>query len=407
MQIKFQKSKRLLQSIALILGLVFGSGTAIGYQVAELPDHYYAVAEEPLELATALPVSLRRNPDTTPERQEATVRLFGIIPLKTISVTTVERTEVYPGGEPFGIRMLMAGVMVVSLDEVVGTAGICCPAESAGIEVGDVIQTVNGQTVHSNDDVHAAVSAADGQPVQITLMRDGAVCTISVTPAYSVVQRCWQTGMWVRDSTAGIGTITYYTPAENGLSYFAGLGHPVCDIDTGQQIPLASGDVIGAQVSDIRIGTPGNPGALRGTFDTSHAIGTLLSNAGSGVYGTMTDIPAQKQTVELGFRQDIHEGEAELYTTLSGNTPQRFTVEIETIRPNDSGMRNLVVHVTDPDLLSQTGGIVQGMSGSPILQDGKLIGAVTHVFVKDPTRGYGIFAEHMYAQTTAQAAIQP
>ena len=189
----------------------------------------------------------------------------------------------------------------------------------------------------------------------------------------------------------------------SGQIQFAGLGHAVCDPDTGELIPLASGDVISVSVRDVIAGRRGAPGELRGRFDTGQQIGTLLCNSQSGVFGTMTALPNKQMLLPLGFRQDIERGAAEILTTVSGTEPQAYSVEIEEIRDHDAAMRNLIVHVTDPALLAQTGGIVQGMSGSPIIQNGRLIGAVTHVFVRDPTRGYGIFAENMYAQTAAQA----
>ncbi len=190
----------------------------------------------------------------------------------------------------------------------------------------------------------------------------------------------------------------------NGSLSFAGLGHAICDTDTGEQIPLASGDVIAVAVRNIISGTAGKPGELRGRFDIGESIGTLSANTACGIFGTVKRLPQKHLTAPLGFRQDITRGEAVIFTTIDGTAPQAYTVEIEEIRQDDAALRNLVIHVTDPALLEAAGGIVQGMSGSPILQNGRLIGAVTHVFVRDPTRGYGIFAENMYAQTAALAA---
>ena len=215
--------------------------------------------------------------------------------------------------------------------------------------------------------------------------------------------------------TAGIGTVTYYTQSATGAVQFAGLGHAVCDADTGEQIPLASGDVLGVSVSDVIPGGAGVPGELRGSFDTGCAIGTLLANTPSGIFGTMRSLPDGTRKIPLGFRQDIKRGAAVICTTLHGTVPRTYDVEIEEIRGNDPALRNMVIRVTDKDLLREAGGIVQGMSGSPIVQNGHLIGAVTHVFVKDPTRGYGIFAENMFAQTAsfadaespAAAAVMP
>ena len=378
---------------------------AVQYYAHRLPDHYYTAAGRPLTIAAALPVTLtRKDTPSVPAVQEAELRLFGMFPVKTVSLTTVGQTAVYVGGEPFGIRMLMAGVMVVSLSDIQTRSGTVCPAEQAGIRIGDIIQEVGGRPISSNADLQEAVSACKGSPVTVSLQRGESHLRLTVQPAFSPMNNRWQTGMWVRDSTAGIGTVTYYAASPSGQIQFAGLGHAVCDADTGGQIPLASGDVLAVEVNDVIAGAAGKPGELRGRFDTGEGIGTLLANTAYGVFGTMRRMPPHTFLLPLGFRQDISRGEAEIWTTVQGDTPRAYRVEIEEIRGDDTAMRNLILRVTDPELLRETGGIVQGMSGSPIVQNGRLIGAVTHVFVKDPTRGYGIFAENMYAQTAALAA---
>ena len=402
MQMKFT-GKWIARLAAGAAALCIGLGGAVQHYALGLPDHFYKDADRPLSIQTVLPVTLQSKSPTVPQMQEAELRLFGMIPVKTVSLTTVKPADVYVGGQPFGIRMLMAGVMVVSLTGVPGVPDEPCPAADAGIAVGDVIQAVNGKPVGSNADLQEAVSGSEGAPVSVTVVRGDTLQTVSVEPVYSAMTKRWQTGMWVRDSTAGIGTVTYYMRTQSGQIRFAGLGHAVCDPDTGEQIPLASGDVIAVSVNDIVSGSAGKPGELHGRFETGDSIGTLLANTPCGVFGIMKKLPKRQQKLPLGFRQDITRGEAEIYTTLDGRTPQAFTVEIEEIRSGDASARDMVIHVTDPALLEQTGGIVQGMSGSPIVQHGRLVGAVTHVFVRDPTRGYGILAEHMYAQTAAFA----
>lgn len=403
MKISFKKQwiARLAAGCAAVLTAL---GGAVQYYAHRLPDHYYTETDRPLSIAAVLPVTVSGKEPSVPYAQEAELRLFGIVPVKTVSLTTVEPTRVTVGGEPFGIRMLMDGVMVVSLSEVGTPGGLICPARNAGIEVGDIIKAVNGVPIAGNADLQAAVGASAGAPVTVTLLRGENEHSLSVQPVFGSQSQRWQTGMWVRDSTAGIGTVTYYTVSPSGRVQFAGLGHAVCDADTGEQIPLASGDVISVSVDHVIAGTAGKPGELRGQFDTAQSIGTLLANTGSGVFGIMGAPPQKQLVLPLGFRQDIRRGKAEIYTTLNGTEPVAYEAEIEEIRGDDMSMRDLIVHVTDERLLKESGGIVQGMSGSPIVQNGRLIGAVTHVFVKDPTRGYGIFAENMYAQTAALAA---
>ena len=202
----------------------------------------------------------------------------------------------------------------------------------------------------------------------------------------------------MRDSIAGIGTMTFINKDTGG---FAGLGHPVCDTDTGEIIPIQSGEAVPVEITGARKGSVGKPGELRGRFTRSPFLGVLERNCESGIYGRLSD-EALSELAEgageyrLGYRQEIKTGSAEIYTTVNGSVPRSYSAEIESIDYNGSETtKNMVIHITDPDLISETGGIVQGMSGSPIIQDGRLIGAVTHVFVSDPTRGYAIFAENM------------
>ena len=404
MMMKENRVKKWIAKIAVCGAAVLTvlTGT-VQYYARSLPDHYYTQPDRPLTVSAVLPVTASRIPTAAAGVQEAELRLFGILPVKTVSLTAVAPVQVYAGGEPFGIRMLMAGAMVVSLSEISTPSGSISPAAEAGIEAGDIIQEIDGIPVSSSADLQRAVSASEGQQVRVTYLRGSDERTVPVQPVWSASAKRWQTGMWVRDSTAGIGTVTYYLPAPTGGVQFAGLGHAVCDPDTGERIPLGSGDVIPVTVSSVTAGRRGTPGELHGQFHTAQSIGTLQSNDASGVYGVLSSLPPHQELLPLGFRQDISCGEAMIYTTVRGDTPQAYRVEIEEIRDRDTAMRDLVVHVTDPALLAATGGIVQGMSGSPIIQNGRLIGAVTHVFVRDPTRGYGIFAENMYAQTASEA----
>ena len=398
---KLFRLRRMAASAAVLLMSLCG---AVQFYAHSLPDHFYTDADRPLSVATALPVTFSRRTPSVPHGQEAELRLFGMFPVKTVSLTTLGPADVYIGGEPFGIRMLMAGVMVISLSEVPAPDGYRCPAAEAGIREGDIIEAVNGRRISSNADIQQAVAESYGEAVAVAVRRGEMLRTVSVQPAYVADAQRWQTGMWVRDSTAGIGTVTYYTHAANGQIAFAGLGHAVCDADTGAQIPLASGDVIAVSVRDIVSGSAGRPGELLGRFDIGETIGTLSANTACGIFGTLIRLPQKQIAVPLGFRQDISRGAAVMYTTIDGTAPRPYSIEIEEIRGDDAALRNLVIHVTDRALLENAGGIVQGMSGSPIVQNGRLIGAVTHVFVRDPTRGYGIFAENMYAQTASLAA---
>ena len=237
------------------------------------------------------------------------------------------------------------------------------------------------------------MARSNGAPVMLKILRGETEKTISVMPVQSEFDGNYRGGIWVRDSTAGIGIITFYRP-ETGM--FGGLGHGICDADTGNLMPLGKGEIVPVTICGVQKGRQGDAGELKGYFTDDHAVGRLQQNSDAGVYGTMDTIPVTGEAVTTARKQEVHTGPAEILTTIEGNTPRRYEAIIESVDlREDKDVKNLVVRITDETLLQTTGGIVQGMSGSPILQDGKLVGAVTHVFIHDPTRGYGILIEDM------------
>lgn len=313
--------------------------------------------------------------------------------IKTVSVKVVERDMVIPAGTPFGIKMFTEGVMVVGLSDLDLQGKAVNPAKNAGIRTGDIILSIDGKKIYYNEDVGKIVGESNGREMNVTLRRDGNIKQVSLTPVQSPSDESYRAGMWVRDSSAGIGTMTYYDPQEG---IFAGLGHAICDIDTGAIMPLSSGEAVEVTITGVNRGSSGFPGELRGVFGNNKVIGSLIKNNETGIYGECSMPPVQCEPVPLATRGEIHTGAATIYTTVQGKQPQAYDIQIERIATTDTNpTKNMVIKVTDPRLLEVTGGIVQGMSGSPIIQDGKLIGAVTHVFVNDPARGYGIFAENM------------
>jgi stage IV sporulation protein B len=335
-----------------------------------------------------------------PQTYSAKLMLYHTIPIKTVAVNVVDDSCVILCGTPFGIKMFTNGVVVVGLADVKTATGNFNPAAEAGLKAGDIILSINGKTAGSNTDVEKAVEASGGKPVTMTLTRGGQKFSVAVRPLRSESDGLYKVGLWVRDSTAGIGTLTFYDPKEN---CFAGLGHGICDSDTGQLMPLLSGDIVPVTISGVTKGAKGSPGELRGYFTDDAAIGNLGANVENGVYGLMRK-PIQGKAVKIAMKQDVQTGPAQICATIDGDSPAYYNVEIEKIDCRDGvESKNLVIRVTDEKLLAKTGGIVQGMSGSPILQNGKLVGAVTHVFVNDPTRGYGIFAENMLLESRAVA----
>lgn len=387
--------------IAAVIALSTGVFTAILYYSSILPDSYYVNDNNELNLSANFPITaVSDNIESasliSPENssETATLKLFGIVPLKQVDVIEAETPMLIPGGTPFGIKILTQGVMVVGMGEVSSDKGMVSPAADAGIEEGDVIVSVSGRDVSSNDDIQTIISESDGVAVEFVVSRNDRILKFSLTPAYSSSDNCYQAGMWVRDSSAGIGTVTFY---DESTGLFGGLGHPVCDVDTGGMLPLSSGDVVDVDITGVRKSIKGNAGELQGIFISDNACGTLFANNEYGVFGALKNCPSPYQAIPMGLKQEIQLGEASILTTVDGSQPQEYSISIEKIDyRSDNSNKNMVIKITDEKLLSVTGGIVQGMSGSPIIQNGKLIGAVTHVFVNEPTKGYAIFCENMY-----------
>lgn len=374
-------------------------GTA-AYYAWQLPDSYYVQTGSRLEVDTALHIAAVPTAHTVQAAVTASsaadttsLRLFGIIPIKDVETQEIDTPMLVPCGEPFGIKLRMDGAMVVGMERIETASGQRCPAQEAGIQTGDLIQSVDGTAIDSNQSLQEAIAESDGTPVTVTLTRSGETCTVTLTPAYAAADNRYEAGIWVRDSSAGIGTITFYEP-ESGS--FGGLGHPICDADTGDILPFGSGEAAAVTISQVTKGVSGCAGMLQGSFSDDAPLGELLCNNRCGVFGTLYHNPSAEEAIPMALKQEIQTGAAQILCTVSGDTPKAYDITLEEIDYSGTdSTRNMTVCITDPELLEVTGGIVQGMSGSPILQNGKLVGAVTHVFVDDPTRGYGIFCENM------------
>lgn len=401
-----QLKRKIIRSVGALLSAAFLCvfGTA-GYYSSKLPS---AVTIEPasqLKIAEYPEISCSADPDAVmqtsggyPETKQVTLSLFGAIPVKSVSVTEKEAPVLIPCGYPFGIKLLMDGVMVTELGAVTDISGnTSCPAEDAGIVTGDIIKSANGEALVSNSRLQEIISQSGGREISLLVSRNDTEFTAQLRPVFSEKNNMWRGGMWVRDSIAGIGTMTFINK-ETGE--FAGLGHPICDSDTGGLVPVYSGEAVPVEITEARRGEKGIPGELRGSF-TSGTYGILERNGSCGVFGRLNEESIKKLCGDsceyvMGYRQDITTGEAEILTTVSGKTPEKYKIEIESIDFNSGeSTKNMVIRITDKRLLKKSGGIIQGMSGSPIIQNGRLVGAVTHVFVADPTRGYAVFADNM------------
>lgn len=285
-----------------------------------------------------------------------------------------------PGGNTIGLTMETQGVDVVEFSSTL--------PEKAGLQKGDLITEIDHRSVSTTQEVQEAVGRSQGAPLTLTVSRKGQEHTVTMAPYQT--SEGWRLGVYVRDSISGIGTVTYYDP---DTKTFGALGHGISDGTT--LLPLRRGSVLSSQVVAVTKGKCGAPGALQGAVCGRAVAGELLENTPQGVFGTME--PGTAQAMPVASASQVHTGSATIRSSVRGTRVEEFSVKICAVYPADSGDRNLLIQVTDPELLSLTGGIVQGMSGSPILQDGRIIGAVTHVLVDDPTRGYGIFIENMLA----------
>ena len=320
-------------------------------------------------------------------------RLFGMLPLKSVKVGAYEGKKLYPGGMPFGIKFATDGIMIVGFCEVDTASGQKNPAKEAGLKTNDMIKKIDGVTLLSATDLTRIVEESGGRALLVEYTRLGKSYKTTITPVLSEAEGKYKTGAYVKDGGAGIGTVTFIDPDNYS---FGGLGHGVCDGMSGELVPMTRGSVVDVTISGVIRGEVGKPGEIKGYF-SSGKTGSLLQNTECGVYGVFAEAPKVTacEPLPVGLKSEIREGKAHIYCTLDTGKIEKYEIEISAIDKNATGNKCFTVKVTDKALLVKTGGIVQGMSGSPIIQNGKLIGAVTHVLINDPTTGYGIFIENM------------
>ena len=389
--------KKLIVIIVAALLFVGALTGAWFYARGMVADEYYVTDMSGFEIAGSS-ISVRVDGEATAASIgggsfTGTARLFGFIPLKTVKLKTVAENSAVIGGEAFGLKMYTNGLIVVGFSDIYTGQGYKNPAAEAGVEKGDLLKTLNGVRLTKNSDVASLINASGGAEATFTLERGGEKKTVTMTPVFSEEDGKYKVGMWVRDSAAGIGTISFYEP-ETGL--FVGLGHGIYDNDTEALMPAAQGEIVKTTITGVKKGEKGSPGELYGFFDQETVIGELHGNSELGVYGKLTSA-VKGETLPIALKQEIELGDAKLITPAIGGGKKEYSVRITSIVNDDKGSgRNMIVKINDPELLELTGGIVQGMSGSPIIQNGKIVGAVTHVLVNDPTCGYAVFAERMY-----------
>ncbi len=295
------------------------------------------------------------------------------------------------GGEPFGLKLYCKGVMVTKFESFISKNKKVCPAKDSGIRINDIILSVNNNNVKSNEQLEKSIETCNGAALKLKICRNGDMLRMKITPKLNSKGK-YRLGIWVKDSCAGIGTISYYDP-EKGI--YGALGHGICDSDTGGIIPSKNGEILKANITSVKKSENNNIGTLNGYF-TDNTIGNIIANTPIGIYGEIKKSIENNKIYPIAQKEEVKPKSAKLITTVKGTKPKCYSIRIKEICNYDKNSnRNFVIEVTDKRLIKSTGGIVQGMSGSPIVQNGKFIGALTHVFIHDCKNGYAIFGENM------------
>lgn len=325
-----------------------------------------------------------------------TIKVFGIVPVKDVDVTNKPTQQVYVSGEAFGIKIYTDGVIVVATQKIDTANGEQNPSKDAGLEVGDVIVSINNIDVFTSDDVQAVLNDNNGLDYKIKVKRGERYKEFTLSPVFSPKEGCYKAGLWVRDSSAGIGTITFYNKEANT---FAALGHQINDVDTNEIIPILKGNAVKARITGVNMGTSDTPGSLECEF-SNNVIGDIQKNTSNGIYGRYVQFEKNLKQYPVAACNEVKKGKAKMVCTVDDGGAKEYDVEITRINYNENNkQKNIVLRITDEELIAKTGGIVQGMSGSPIIQDQKLVGALTHVIVSNSKKGYAVFAQTMFEQS--------
>lgn len=385
--------KNLSRIIGFIITLILILILVPTITVINLPDKIYTNDISASSLASfGNTVAKDENCDNKYE-----IKLLGMIPLKSIEVQNVDNIKVGLGGIPIGVRVSSDGVIVVGYSEIeINNNKEESPGKLGGLEIGDVILKINNIEVYNATDLLKIIKESDSGLLKMDILRHNQNLTKTIQ-CKKEHDEDYKIGLWVRDSTAGVGTMTFYDPLSGK---FGALGHPITDCDTNEPFLIKKGDILNSSIISVRKGEKGSPGELRGVFvNEDNPCGDIERNTQSGIYGKIekkNTLNEKCTLIPVGFRNEITTGKAKIITTIDENGPQEYDIEIEKLMDQNSpDSKSMVIKITDAKLLGKTGGIVQGMSGSPIIQSGKLIGAVTHVLVNKPDTGYGIYIEWM------------
>lgn len=371
----------------------FRLGIPAKAQIVSVSDQGVSnIPEGAVDIDLSRTVTMKMASETSYEMQ---VKLFGFLPFKQVGIQVIEDQELIPVGAPIGIYVETDGILVVGTGEFQGADGISYSPGKNIVKSGDYIRKIDGEEIEKKDELIQKVEESGGKAVTLTVERDGEVMDLLVKPEKDV-NGAYKIGVWVRDNAQGVGTMTYIDSEGN----FGALGHGINDVDTSTLMQMEGGTLYETNIVEIKKGTAGNPGEMTGmiVYSNDRILGEIVSNSSQGIFGTCNSKAlsmAVREPLPIGLKQEIEKGPAQILCTVDGTT-KYYDVEITEIHlDHDNINRGIELKVTDEQLLEMTGGIVQGMSGSPIIQNGKFIGAVTHVLVQDSTRGYGIFIENM------------
>jgi stage IV sporulation protein B len=397
--------KKRIKAICWILTPMIFLTLSIYYKLGTIPSTIFIREGQELQSNYLLKISEQQDIkvnnilDKDTSIRKAKVSLLGLLPLKSVAVKSIpEKIMLYPGGQPVGVKLNTQGVLVVAMSDIESDNGkSTSPGATGGLQVGDSILKIDNVAINNSEQVSRIVNDCEGKELSLTISRKGNELVKKIKPIKSSSDERYKIGLWIRDSTAGVGTLTFY---DEKTKKFAALGHPITDADTGTILSISSGQIVSSSIVSIRKGARGNPGELKGIFiNEDVTMGDIFKNTECGIFGTtnkkLSNVKFNKP-MKIGLRHEIKEGPAKIITTVNGEEPKAYNIEIQKLLQQDTpGPKSMVIKVTDEALLEKTGGIVQGMSGSPIIQNDKIVGAVTHVLINKPDVGYGIYIEWM------------
>lgn len=386
--------------ILILLCLILGYVT----NITSIPERIVIFENEKLNLGQIFGITIKEkgdsviqtsNIDNKVEEKTVTLSLFNIIDLKDVKVSVVENTKVIPLGNIVGLKIYSDGVLVIGMTEVGGAK----PYEGSNIKEGDLIVSVDNINVTTTKQLIECVNASEGKQIEIKYVRNGEEYTTNIEPIKTSNNE-YKIGLWVRDGAVGIGTATYYNPSNGKI---ATLGHGIVDVDTDSLITVESGSITNARISKLKKGIEGEPGEIKGSLIEDEVIGSININTQFGIYGnvyytSLLDLNNTEE-MEVALIEEIKKGPAKIILALEDGIRKEYDIEIKKIYKNNTeDNKSMLIEITDDELIEKTGGIIQGMSGAPIVQNGKFIGAITHVLINNPKQGYALFGETMIKQ---------